>query len=388
MKTMKFRLLATIITLAAVITATTIPANAQRRSTQENEKSKDVENKHSERKSNVEKKSSFKENAIEPKANNRSVNNSREVNRHNSTAAKEMIREGVREVTRNSENQNKRSTIDSHSKSTSQNRNDDREKNDNRKSNGNFDNNSKTKNDNVITNKSELPRRTTGYSTADGRNNNNRNDENLSYNSNRSSRNNSERYNHYDDDARYKPNRDYRGSDKYWSPEFRGESLSKNHYDKNYKWNNYNHWDRNWETYRWNQNSWRNYYGFYDPYSYRNHKYYYHHHYYGHVIRRFVYRPQIYMHNHTKYYCYDGFFFRYRSGVGYVLVDIPFGFAFDYLPDNYDRVYVNGYLYFRVGNLFFENTGFGFSLVHFPERYFAYNDGYYNGGFRFDDMNF
>src|SRR5512145_494266 len=106
MKTMKFRLLATIITLAAV-TTTTFPANAQRRSTSDKEKSKTIETKQSDRRSNVDKKSTFKENAVEPKANNRSVSNNREVNRHNSTAAKEM-REGVRSVARNSEYQNKR----------------------------------------------------------------------------------------------------------------------------------------------------------------------------------------------------------------------------------------------------------------------------------------
>jgi hypothetical protein len=90
----------------------------------------------------------------------------------------------------------------------------------------------------------------------------------------------------------------------------------------------------------------------------------------------------------VKYYCYDGFFFRYRSGVGYVLVDIPFGMDFEYLPDEYERVYVNGYLYFRVGNLFFEGTGYGFRLVHYPERYYAYNEGFCNEGFRFNDMNY
>jgi hypothetical protein len=27
-------------------------------------------------------------------------------------------------------------------------------------------------------------------------------------------------------------------------------------------------------------------------------------------------------------------------------------------------------------------------LVHYPERYYTYNDGYISGGFRFNDMNF
>jgi hypothetical protein len=66
-----------------------------------------------------------------------------------------------------------------------------------------------------------------------------------------------------------------------------------------------------------------------------------------------------------------------------VLVDVPFGMAFEYIPDDYERVYINGFLYFRIGNLFFESTNLGFQLVHYPERYYAFNDGYLNEGFHF-----
>lgn len=270
---MKFRLLATMITLAAVITATSNPVNAQRRSTASSTNNEKVENTRTANKANVEKKSTFREVVKEPKAERRSVKSNQEVRRSNTPVSNEKSGE-------------------------------------------------------------------------------------------------------------------YKGSNKYWSPEYRNESRGnkRNYGDINY--NNYKHWERSWENYRWNHNSWRNYYGYYNPYSYRNHKHYYHHHYYGHVIRRFVHKPQIYIHNHTRYYCYDGYFFRYRSGVGYVLVDVPFGMAFEYLPDNYERVYINGYLYFRVGNLFFERTNYGFLLVHYPERYYAYNDGYHCEGFRFNDLNF
>lgn len=381
MKTMKFRLLATMITLAAVITVTTIPANAQRRSTQDNEKNRKVETKHSERRNSIEKKSTFKNNAIEPKANNRSVSSSRDVKRQNSPAKNNVQRER-RTSSGSGENRVEKSSTQNSTSNLNKNRNNARESD---RDSGNNETKTKTANEKVWVNKSELPRRSTGYSNSDRRNNDN---EERGYNSARASGNYSERYNHNEDDERYKPNRDYRGSDKYWSPELRSNNYVKKHYGKNYNWHNYNHWDRNWEAYRWNNNSWRNYYEFYDPYSYRHHKHYYHHHYYGHVIRRFVYRPQIYIHNHAKYYCYDGFFFRYRSGVGYVLVDIPFGFTFEYLPDDYERVYINGFLYFRVGNLFFENTKYGFRLVHYPERYFSYNDGYSNEGFWFNDMNY
>jgi hypothetical protein len=355
MKTMKFRLLATIITLAAVITATTTPANAQRRSSANSENERKTETSRNANKSNIEKKSTFKENASEPKANNRSVSNTRGVKRHSSAEINEMIREGARTATRSSEHKNNRSEENYSIATSNRNRSENRERSEAAANNGNSS----------------------------------RNDEKVVYNSNRTTaKSSAERYNHDANDIRYKPNRDYRGSDKYWSSDFRNDTRGEKHYNRKNNSYNYNYWDKNWENYRWNTNSWCNYYGYYDPYSYRHHKYYYHHHYYGHVIRRFVYKPQIYIHNHTRYYCYDGFFFRYRSGIGYVLVDMPFGMTFEYLPADYESVYINGFLYFRVGNLFFERTGFGFSLVHYPERYYTYNDGYSSQGFRFNDMNF
>ncbi len=194
-------------------------------------------------------------------------------------------------------------------------------------------------------------------------------------------------------DKRYTPTRDYRGSKQVWTENRRPGNMNYNRRDrdyyKNYNYWNHKHWDRNWERYRWNFYSWRDYYHGYNPYSYRYDRYYYHHPVYGHVIRKFVYRPNVFIHNHYQYYCYDGHFFRYLRGVGYVLVDIPFGIVFNELPYEYERVYINGYLYFRVGNLFFEMTDFGFQLVHYPERYYSFDNGYINEGYYFgDDLNY
>jgi hypothetical protein len=63
---------------------------------------------------------------------------------------------------------------------------------------------------------------------------------------------------------------------------------------------------------------------------------------------------------------------------------MPFGVTFTIIPDNYDTVYINGYMYYRVGNLFLEYTPSGYQLVHYPERYYAYDDRYINGGFSFE----
>jgi len=331
MKTMKFRLLATIITLAAVITAT-IPANAQRRSSSDSENDNKTETTRTASKSSIEKKSTHREVAREPQAANRSVNSSREINRNNTTAVKETIREGVKIATRSDEN------------------------------------------------------KSSGTSQRSSENNSRRNDnEKAVYNSSRAvSASNSERYNHNSNDLRYRPNKNYQGSNKNWSSDFRSDTRNYTQTNNYYNvTNNYNHWDRSWEGYCWNQNSWINYYEYYNPYAYRNYKYYYHHPYYGHVIRKFSFQPQVFIHNHNRYYCFDGHFFRYRHRVGYVLVDVPFGMAFEYIPNEYERVYINGFLYFRVGNLFFESTNSGFQLVHYPERYYAFNGGYLNEGFHF-----
>jgi hypothetical protein len=193
-----------------------------------------------------------------------------------------------------------------------------------------------------------------------------------------------------DNDKRYRANSNYKGSNEHWSNSYRSKNNHYRNFDKNfyrnYNYGKYNHWDHRWENYRWNHHSWIDYYHGYHPYSYKFHRHYFHHPTFGHVIRRFVHRPDVFFHNNHRFYCYDGHFFRYFRGVGYVLVDIPFGMVFSYLPHDYDRVFINGYLYFRVGNLFFEYSDYGYRLVHYPERYFAYSDDFYHEGYVFDDI--
>ncbi len=379
MKTMKFRLLATMITLAAVITATN-PVNAQRRSTTNSANNEKVENARTGNKENIEKKSAFREVAAEPHAAHRSVKSSEEIKRYGSSAVSDKSNESARNLSRSFGNANHKPV-----RTISENKANQNSKNERVRSTGSGryeTNNRNSKSEKSMENSSEISRRSAGYSNDSKKvNNNERFVSNRAEETTRTGR-----YYLNTDDVRYKPARDYKGNNKYWTSDYRGENRGNNNSTINYNYNSYKHWDRNWENYRWNHNSWINYYGYYNPYSYRSHKYYYHHPYYGHVIRKFIYRPQIYVHNHVRYYCYDGYFFRYRSGIGYILVDVPFGMSFEYLPNDYERVYINGYLYFRIGNLFFERTNFGFMLVHYPERYYAYNEGYRCEGF--NDFNF
>lgn len=191
-----------------------------------------------------------------------------------------------------------------------------------------------------------------------------------------------------ENDNRYRPNNGFKGNNQYWSYSNRPDNMNYNRNDRdfyhNYNYRSYNHWDRQWETYNWNLYSWRDYYRAYNPYSYRFSRFYTYHPVYGHVIKRFTVRPIIFNHHNIRYYCYDGHFFRHLRGVGYVLVDIPFGITFSVLR-NYERVHINGDLYFRVGNLFFERTNFGFVLIHYPERYYALDEDFRNEGYYFDD---
>ncbi len=186
-------------------------------------------------------------------------------------------------------------------------------------------------------------------------------------------------------DSRYVPAKNFKGNKNHWNAGYAKHHVHyKNHNEnfyRNYNYRKHLHWDHNWETYRWNVNSWREYYSGYHPYSYRFHKHYYFHPVYGHVVRKFGAKPDYFVHNRVRYYNYNGHFFRHFPGVGYVLADMPFGLVFHKLPRYAERVYINGYLYFRVGNLFFEKNPHGFALIHYPERYYALETDFYNGGY-------
>jgi hypothetical protein len=193
-------------------------------------------------------------------------------------------------------------------------------------------------------------------------------------------------------DNRYAPGKNFRGNNLYWtgnhSKSYIHYSKKENDYYRKYDHRKYNHWENNWESYRWNINSWKEYYNGYHPHSYRYNKFYFYHPTYGHVLKKIIYKPVSFVHNNVSYYNYNGHFFRSIKGVGYALVDMPYGVVFNRLPSGYEKVYINGFLYFRVENLFFEMNPNGFSLIHYPERYYALNDGFFNGGYYVPDAFF
>jgi hypothetical protein len=384
MKTIKFKLFATMITLAAVTLTTAYPAKAQRRSSQR-ESDKREARRSTNRKTTVQQKSTFKN---YDKVDRSRVNNDLKKRRSTPAVSKQSTRNSSRSKATPSTNYTSRATRSSamqrknndtssgrtfqkdvrqpanHNKGALRNNSADMARN---SSNVTKDNRSAR-----VATSTEAGRRNTGRTVSDKR----------------------EYYGIDRTDRRYSPNNNYRGSGRTWNDRYRPGNMNYNHsnqkYYAHYNYHKSKHWDHRWEQYRWNYGSWVDYYRGYNPYSYRYHRYYYHHPRYGHVIRRFEVMPVAFYHDHRRYYCYNGHFFNFRPGIGYILVDLPYGFTFDYLPGGYyERVYINGYLYFRVGNLFFESTGYGFRLVHYPERYYAYDDSYYHSGLRLDiDIDF
>lgn len=383
MKTMKFRLLATMITLAAVIIATSNPVSAQRRSTSsERRQTERVQKSNNSGKKSVEKRSTTRRNESRSNSSAKTIRQSNQVKNYPAPLATQKRNKTSAKTTRTAiDNRSGRTE----SGTVNQNRTNDKIESKpqvNRKSNENSSGsavNSRSESTNRR-NQSNADATVNRSTNVDRTDRGSRADNNLN-------RNSSEKYRLDENDRRYTPNREYRGGNSYWSGRDRPDRMNYNHNDKKfyrkYNYNSYKHWDKSWENYRWNFNSWRDYYSGYNPYAYRYYKYYYHHPFYGDVIRRFINPPLIFVNNNIRYYCYDGHFFRYHAGIGYILVDMPYGMVFDYIPVNYEPVYINGYLYYRVGNLFFEYDNFGFHLIHYPERYFSVNVSFSNNGFNF-----
>ncbi|KJF42507.1 hypothetical protein [Draconibacterium sediminis] len=371
MKATTFKLFATILTLAAITIITTVPAQAQRRGGERGTEKREAPKRSS--KSEVKTKSASKTyRQSTPATSDRGVrSSSRTTSSRNSANVRSSNNKYNDSRSVNRDVQQKSSSNNSYKTQKSTTRASD---NVYRKSEPQRTNESRGREATRQPSRVYTDSKKSNPSVTNGRG------------SSRSSVTDTRRYYNVDrNDKRFTPTKSYRGSSTQWSSRNRPKAMNYNYSDRKY-YSNYNyhknrHWDNRWEHYHWNHHSWRDYYGGYNPYSYRYHKYYYYNSHYGHVIRKFVYRPTVFVHNHNRYYCYDGHFFRYHRGIGYVLVNLPFGFSFERLPYGYEQVHINGYLYFRIGNLFFESTALGFSLVHYPDRYYAYNDDYYSPGY-------
>jgi len=87
---------------------------------------------------------------------------------------------------------------------------------------------------------------------------------------------------------------------------------------------------------------------------------------YGRVYNRFENNPIVFRNQYGEYYYSGNSFYRYRDGIGYCLSEPPRNQYYRYLPVECNRVYVNGEVFFRNGDLFFELSPRGYVLVPSP----------------------
>lgn len=125
--------------------------------------------------------------------------------------------------------------------------------------------------------------------------------------------------------------------------------------------------DRNYEKHNWNENGNRNEYRpkYSKKFRHEDSEYYEHPN-YGRVYQRFDRNPVVFHHDRDDYYYYGNHFYNYRRGIGYCAVEPPRHTYFRQLPSDCERVYVNGDVFFRNGNVFFQLSPRGYAIVPSP----------------------
>jgi len=125
--------------------------------------------------------------------------------------------------------------------------------------------------------------------------------------------------------------------------------------------------ERNYQRQNWNSHSERSEYrpqysGNYN----RGNRDYYNHPQYGRVYQRFDHNPIVFNHDRDNYYYYGNHFYNYRRGIGYCMIDPPRNIYFRDLPFDCDRIDLNGEVFFRNGDLFFQLSPRGYVIVPSP----------------------
>ena len=142
--------------------------------------------------------------------------------------------------------------------------------------------------------------------------------------------------------------------------EYRESSRNNDRTTDNYRGNDR---DRYYEQKSWSDREYRPKYSK----KYKNQKSdYFEHPKYGRVYQRFDRNPVVFHHDRDDYYYYGNRFYSYRKGLGYYVVEPPRNVYFKQLPVNCERVYVNGNVLFRNGDLFFKLSNRGYALVNLP----------------------
>jgi hypothetical protein len=87
---------------------------------------------------------------------------------------------------------------------------------------------------------------------------------------------------------------------------------------------------------------------------------------YGRVYTRFDHNPLVFKHQHGDYYYFGNNFYRYHQGIGYCVVEPPRNIYFRHLPDDCNKVRIDGRVFFRHGDLFFQLSPRGYVIVPSP----------------------
>ncbi len=87
---------------------------------------------------------------------------------------------------------------------------------------------------------------------------------------------------------------------------------------------------------------------------------------YGRVYSRFDHNPVVFRNDRHDYYYYGNNFYTYRRGVGYCVTQPPRSAYFRHLPMECNRVNINGQVFFRNGDLYFQLSPRGYAMVSAP----------------------
>jgi len=151
----------------------------------------------------------------------------------------------------------------------------------------------------------------------------------------------------------------YNGSQEYRHPARHNEQTARN------EWSGRNDDYRDERNYASRDNR-KVYHPSYSKKNYRGHSDYYKHPKYGRVYSRFDHNPVVFRNHDCDYYYYGDNFYRYRDGIGYCVVEPPRHEYFRHLPVECHKVYINGQVFFRNGDLFFESSPRGYVIVPSP----------------------
>jgi len=125
--------------------------------------------------------------------------------------------------------------------------------------------------------------------------------------------------------------------------------------------------DENWEHRNYERDDHRKEY--HPKYS-KNKKYihpsYFDHPKYGRVYNKFDRNPLVFKHQQGDYYYYENNFYRYHKGIGYCVIESPRHLYFKHLPVDCSRVRLNGHVFFRHGDVFFQLSPRGYVIVPSP----------------------